>query len=112
MARPAMVTDEPLYVNNISNVVNDLFDPLSLVPPTPFRGEPSYTRDNREVIRDTRENRESALNSSRDTTGHNISSEFSGGRSSQSSTRSRSRVATKNLRRFWGRAADTGSMIL
>ena len=22
------------------------------------------------------------------------------------------RVATKNLRRFWGRAADTGSMIL
>ena len=97
VARPAMVTDEPVYMNNPSpsspggHSLNGQFSLDSLPPPTPFRGEPSKPHTEQsghnssvEYTRRPRDNREA----------HNVSSEFSGGRSSQSSSRSRSSLAS------------------
>ena len=98
VARPAMVRDEPVYMNNPSpgspggHSLGGQYSLDSLPPPTPFRGEPSKqlteqaghnssAEYSRPRPRDTRE-------------AHNVSSEFSGGRSSQSSSRSRSSLAS------------------
>ena len=97
VARPAMVTDEPVYMNNPNtsgasgHSLSGQYDMDSLPPPTPFRGEPSKQykehsghNSSGEYSRRPRDSREA----------HNISSEFSGGRSSQSSSRSRSSLAS------------------
>ena len=97
MARPAMVTDEPVYMNNPSpgtsggHSLSGQYSLASLPPPTPFRGEPSKQlteqsghNSSAEYTRRPRDTREA----------HNVSSEFSGGRSSQSSSRSRSSLAS------------------
>ena len=97
VARPAMVTDEPVYMNNPKTSVasghslSAHYDMDSLPPPTPFRGESSKQykeqsdhNSSGEYSRRPRDFRE----------GHNVSSEFSGGRSSQSSSRSRSSLAS------------------
>ena len=97
VARPAMVTDEPVYMNNPSpsspggHSLSGQFSLDSLPPPTPFRGEPSKPHTDQsghnssvEYTRRPRDTREA----------HNVSSEFSGGRSSQSSSRSRSSLAS------------------
>lgn len=93
VARPAMVTDEPVYMNNpnTSGASGHGLSGHSVPPPTPFRGEPtkqykeqSDHNSSSEYSRRPRDFRE----------GHNVSSEFSGGRSSQSSSRSRSSLAS------------------
>ena len=81
VARPALVTDEPLYMNNVRDTGtpdSTLLPPThsTLLPPTPFRGESQ--RGEPSKFPDI----------------HNVSSEFSGGRSSQSSIRSRSSLAS------------------
>ena len=97
VARPAMVTDEPVYINNPSpsspggHSLSGQFSLDSLPPPTPFSGEPSKPHTDKsghissvEYTRRPQDTRE----------GHNVISEFSGGRSSQSSSRSRSSLAS------------------
>lgn len=88
VARPATITDEPLYMNNVDNSPpRETMD--SLLPPTPFRGEPS------KPVSGQGENHDSWERSKVSNDTHNVSSEWSGGRSSQSSmSRSRSSVAS------------------
>ena len=94
VARPAMITDEPVYVNNIQNDSFDDHQPSPLMPPTPFRGggEPSKYLD---------------------MTGHNVSSEFSGGRSSQSSSsRSRSSMASTSPSELMGACGGAAAAVV
>ena len=110
VARPAMVTDEPVYMNNPNtsassgHSVSDPYEPNDLLPPTPFRGEPSKQykdqsghNSSAEYPRHPRDSREA----------HNISSEFSGGRSSQSSSRSRSSLASTSPSEVLGACGGT-----
>ena len=105
-----MVTDEPVYMNNPNtsassgHSVSDPYEPNDLLPPTPFRGEPSKQykdqsghNSSAEYPRHPRDSREA----------HNISSEFSGGRSSQSSSRSRSSLASTSPSEVLGACGGT-----
>ena len=118
VASPAMITDEPLYMNNVGDLSSD-----NIMPPTPFRGHDlaqyhsssghdssgEYVSRGEPSKRSSGQGQTSVHNTSRDT-GHNISSEFSGGPgSSQSSlSRSRSSMASTSPSELMGACGGAG----
>ena len=121
VARLAQVTEEPPYMNNVGQ---EAARASPLLPPTPFRGQgdlgqqhgeaashssySDFTRDLHPDPRDLRQDPGDLRLDSRDS-GHNISSEFSGGRSSQSSTRSRSSLASTSPSELLGAAGGVAA---
>ena len=114
VARLAQVTEEPLYMNNVGQ---EAARASPLLPPTPFRGQgdlgqqhgeaashSSYSDFTRDLHPDPGDLRLDPRDS-----GHNISSEFSGGRSSQSSTRSRSSLASTSPSELLGAAGGVAA---
>ena len=104
VARLAQVTEEPLYMNNVGQ---EAARASPLLPPTPFRGQGDLGQQHGEAA-----SHSSYSDFTRDLhpdSGHNISSEFSGGRSSQSSTRSRSSLASTSPSELLGAAGGVAA---